>query len=243
MPFVDFIKELFGYVKGFEWWQGLIILFVLMVTFFIGKYWRNVFDLVGIKFYGEKSDTLQYRMFWGLTNDAINIRMKDEIRRSFKENGFHELGGNQFSQYVKNQSKNLIGILKNHIINLYPPNTKKIIVSMDEILEYIDIKESSFEDFFFEIYTEAKKCKRQDEEAIQEIDKKFEEEINNFALEKSHSDCGSCVTVMFGKKLIAENKKAKYKTLKTQMNFAERKLGELHSSLIAFFSEKINHNK
>lgn len=248
---MEFLNQyFFQYLTGMPWWQGLIILFVVLVTIFIGKYWRNIFtiflyplSLIGIIFSrGEKTKTLQYRMFWGLTNDAINIRIKDELRRSFKENGFHELEGNDFSIYVKNQSKNLISILRNHIINLYPPNNKgkDIKISMEEILEEIDKRERDFDDLFEEIYNESKKFIIQYNESMEDIDKKFEEEITEFSKNKTFSDCGSCVTIMFGKKLIADNKKSKFKTLKSQMNFAERKLTELHSSLINFYSEKIN---
>jgi hypothetical protein len=240
MP-VDFFKEFFKYMSMLEWWQSFLILIVIIVPMIIGKFWGNIIRKIFELLNGEKSETLQYRMFWGLINDAVNILIKDEIRRSFKENGFHEIGGNEFSQYVKNQSKNLIGILKNHIINLYPPNSKEMKVSMDDILNYIEKKESEFEDFFFEIYIEAKKFKNQDIDHLEQIDKKFEDEINYFIQQKNHNgDCGSCLTVMFGKKLIAENKKSNIKTLKSQMTFAERKLTELHSCLISFYSEKIN---
>jgi len=90
---------------------------------------------------------------------------------------------------------------------------------------------------------EAKKFKRQDDEEMNEIDKRFEQEITDFAKNKSNVDCGSCITVMFGKKVIVENKKSKFKTLKSQMNFTEQKLTELHSSLISFYSDKINDKK
>lgn len=237
----EFFKGLFAYItnNNLEWWQGLIIMVVVMITYFIGKFWKNVFSWIGSKFIIEKNETLQYRMFWGLINDAVNIRMKDEIRRSFKENGFHELGGNEFSSYVKNQSKNLVSIIKNHIINLYPIG-QSLSVSMESILDEIDKKDSVFEDIFFEIYTEAKTFKCQDDWSLDEIDKKFEEEILNFIKSRKPDDCVSCFSILFGKREIAENKKSKYKTLKSQMNFAERKLTEIQSILITFYSDKIN---
>lgn len=240
---IDFFKELITYVSAFEWWQGLIILLTMTFLLIVGKFWRNVLAFIGAKLFGEKSETLYYRMFWGLSNDAINIKMKDEIRRSFKENGFCELGETEFMLYVKNQSKNLIAALRNHIINLYPPDNRGMLVSMEEILERIDQDVAKYESFFLEIYMEAKKFKNQDEEEMNEIDKKFEQEINDFTKNKQTADCGSCVTIMFGKRIIAENKKAKFKTLKSQMNFAEQKLTELHSSLISFYSEKMNEKK
>ena len=240
---IEFFIELINYVSAFEWWQGLLILVIMMIVLFVGRFWRNVLAFIGAKLLGEYSETLYYRMFWGLSNDAINIKMKDEIRRSFRENGFCESDEKDFLQYVKNQSKILISALRNHVINLYPSDNREMLVSMEEILEQIDKDESKYESFFLEIYMEAKKFKKQYENEMNEIDKKFEKEITEFAKNKNTNDCGSCVAIMFGKKLIADNKKSKFNTLKSQMNFAEQKLTELHSSLISFYSDKINEKK
>jgi len=239
---VEFIKQLFQYVSQFEWWQGLIILFVVIFTVIIGNFWKTVLTWVGERIVGERFETLQYRMFWGLSNDAVNVRMKDEIRRSFKENGFCEFSDSDFSQYVKNQSRNLLGVLKNHIINLYPSSNRSLKVSMEDILDQIDENERDFISIFFDIYMEAKKCKKYEKEKCEEIDQKFTKEIENFIINKNeHMDCVNCLTILFGKREIAENKKKQIKTLKNQMNFAERKLSEIHSKLITFFSEKINN--
>jgi hypothetical protein len=235
----EFFKGFWGFIGALAWWQGLIVLVVVMITFFIGKYWKNI-----SKMFGSSSDTLQYRMFWGLISDAFNIKVKDEIRRSFKENGFHDSSGNDFSIYVKNQSNVLVSILKDHIMNLYPPNSSKMVVNLDEILDYIDKNESVMEDRFFEIYIEAKKLKKYEVDTIATIDKKFEEEIGRFIKKKTPDDCKNCLIILFGKREIAENKKNKIKTLKSQMNFTEQKLTEIMSDFLTFFSEKIsNKNK
>lgn len=239
----DFFKGFWGYMSILPWWQSLIVIFIVIFTIVVGKFWRDVITWIGDRIVGDKL-TLQYRMFWGLTNDAINIQLKDEIRRSFKENGFDELSGSEFSQYVKNQSKLIISKLRNHIINLYPPNKKGISISMEEILDYIDKRESTIEDVVFEIYIESKKIKKQDVESTKKIDEKFEKEIDTFIKKKNETmDCKNCLVVLFGKREIAENKISKIKTLKAQMNFAEQKLSEIHSDFLSFFSEKLSEKK
>lgn len=132
-----FNQYFFQYLNGMSWWQGLIVIFIVIFAFAVGKFWRNVITWIGERITGNTklTTTLQYRMFWGLSNDALNIQMKDEIRRSIKENGFYELNGNDFSQYVKNQTKVLISIFRKHIINLYPPDENRIIISMANVLQ------------------------------------------------------------------------------------------------------------
>jgi len=241
---VDFFKGFWEYVSNLPWWQGTTVICLVVFIFVVGKFWTKVITWIGEIFTTSLPETVQYRMFWGLSNDALNIQMKDEIRRSFKENGFDEMSGNEFSQYVKNQSKILMSLLKNHFINLYPPNDKKITVPMEKVLEFIDKKESVIEDIIFEMYIEAKRVKKQDNQTLQEIDTKFIEEIQNFIKKKSsNDDCKSCFVILFGKREIAENKKTKIKSLKAQMNFAEQKLSEIHSSFLSFYSENLNKEK
>jgi len=238
----DFIKGFFEFLKtaNYDWWQVTILIAVVLFIILVGKFWRNVLCWIGDRLSGSKSETLQYRMFWGLTNDSINIKMKDEIRRSFRENGFCELSGNDFAQYAKNQNKILFAILKNHFINLYPPEDKRMKVKMEDVLEYLDKRGSHIEDIIFEMYIEAKRIKNQDQSDLNEIDKRFEKEIDDFTKRKVSSDCKSCFVILFGKREIAENKKSMLKPLKSQMNFAEQKLSEIHSDLLSFYSESLN---
>lgn len=223
----------------YEWWQGLIYVVVCMITFFIGKYWRNIFIWIGKKFVSDYPPTLQYRMFWGLINDAINIRAKDEIRRCFSENGFHNTTGQEFSLYVKNESNVIIDMIKDHIINLYPPTNTRMSVSMQEVLNFLKTEQHAIEDTIFEIFVEAKRLKKYEIEKFIEIEEKFVNEINMF-VDKNTSDCKNCLIILFGKREIAENKKDRIKTLKAQMNFAEQKLSDIQSEFLAYYSEKIN---
>jgi len=237
----EFFKGLWVWIETLPWWQGALIICLIVFTYVVGKFWTKVITWIGERL-TPRDITTQYRMFWGLSNDALNINLKDEIRRSFKENGFEEMNDNDFSQYTKNQSKILISTLKNHFINLYP-NSKTLKVSMEDVLFYINSQESKIEDIVFEIYIEAKRIKKKDIETFQEIDKRFTEEIESFVKKNKTDDCKNCFIILFGKREIAENKKAKIKSLKAQMNFAEQKLSELHSKFLTFFSEKLNQEK
>jgi hypothetical protein len=247
----SYFKGFWDYLSNFPWWQGLIILICFIITLSIGKFWRNVISYPGsvlnkiLYWIGQKlsppiNDTLQYRMFWGLIRDVLNIVIKDEIRRSFKENGFHELSGLEFSLYVKDKSKNFQSMLKQQIINLYPSSKVKMIVSMEEIIKFVNTRNSDYEDIFFEIYTEAKRIKKNADEEFQKIDKEFIDDINLFVQNSRGSlNCMNCLMMLFGKREIYENKKEKVKVIKNQMNFVEQKIIEIQSDLINFYSSKV----
>ncbi len=121
------------------------------------------------------SEVEQYRMFYGLLKDALNIELKDEIRRAFKENGFYEISGAEFAAYVKEKVQTLISMLKQYMVNMYPNPSDTLIVSLDAVLKCIKDMESKFEDKVFEMFIEAKKIQK---EAYEKINK-FDDEINN----------------------------------------------------------------
>jgi len=148
-------------------------------TMFLDFYNSKIFNSVA----DNKTQTTQYRMFWGLIRDALYIRMKDEIRRSFKENGFYHKSGSEFQIYVREQHKNIFGILKQHVINLYPSNIEDLVVNMNEIVKFIVSKKDRLEDIAFEIYTSAKEIKKKIEEDIKELEYKYLEKKIQFNLE------------------------------------------------------------
>lgn len=136
-----------------------------------------------------EGEVLNYRMFWGLVRDALFFRMRDEMRRSFKENGFYNMSGQLFSIFVKEKSRVLHTILRNHIINLYPNN--QCLISMEKVLTFINgVFERDFEDMIFSVYEESKRIKRQCMQNILDIKNriemdtlKFQQEIDEFIKE------------------------------------------------------------
>jgi len=239
MNIVEFLKGFWSYAETLEWWQSLIILFVMTVTFLLGSFWKKIFTWIGERF-SPKRKQVEYKMFWGLLRDTLHIMIKDELRRSFKENGFYELSGAEFSTYVKDKSKTIISLLKQQIINLYPSAESKTFVSMDDVISYITSKEHEIEDIVFEMFTEGKKCWKHGLSETEKIDDEFVKDIEEFVAEKTDRTCGDCIKILFSKREIAEYKKSKVKVLKDQMNFAEQKLTEIQSWLINFYNDLLN---
>lgn len=119
----------------------------------------------------------QYRLYQGVFGMAM-MSVKDEIRRSFKENGFETLSGVEFSSYVKNKVGTLISIAHDHIQNMYP--YEGMIVSSNDRQGLIDENLSKIEDICFDIYVKAKEIKITSRRKIEKLDKEFAEELDEF---------------------------------------------------------------
>jgi hypothetical protein len=101
-------------------------------------------------------ETIQYKLYLGLINDALFL-VKDELRRALKENGFHEKSGLEFSAYVKDKVKHIVYLIEQHMRNLYP--MMGMIVSLEKELENINKNIYKIEDILFELFSDAKSIK------------------------------------------------------------------------------------
>ena len=119
----------------------------------------------------------QYKLYQGLLSSAL-MSVKDEIRRSFKENGFEKMGGSEFSTYVKNKATNLTSIGKDFMINMYPYDG--MIISLDSRLDKLDAMYPKLEDSCFETYVKAKEVINEANEKIEALSVEFATEIDEF---------------------------------------------------------------
>lgn len=123
------------------------------------------------------SESVQNKLFYGLLRDAL-INVKDELRRSFKENGFFEHSGTEFSIYVKDKVKVVTNRLSQYMRNLYP--TSKMTVETTELVDNIDHAAPKIEDIMFEIFTKAKEVKLDAEQLEKQLRTEFSEWIDKF---------------------------------------------------------------
>lgn len=154
-----------------------------MNSLFINNYSEIMNNLRNDSF-DFSDEVIQQKLYWGILFESLEKLIKDELRRSFKENGFYDISGAEFSQYVKNQSKRLIELLKQQIRNTYPPSGLGMLVSQQDLLNDIDTKEPKIEDIAFEIYIEAKRLKSVAGQEISKIEEDFEEELKTFEKEE-----------------------------------------------------------
>jgi len=123
----------------------------------------------------------QYRLYQGGLSSALQL-VKDEIRRSFKENGFEQLGGTEFSSYVKDKAQVLYAIGRNHLGDQYP--YEGMIIPWDERADYVQTTYiHKIEDMCFETFQRAKDVKKNADRQIIIINDDFAREINEFSRE------------------------------------------------------------
>ena len=76
----------------------------------------------------------QHLLYSELVINAFR-RVSHEMRRMFKENGFHDLTGNEWEDYKKTKFENLEIINRNYIYEKYPDS---MIIPLQDRLNYID---------------------------------------------------------------------------------------------------------
>lgn len=119
----------------------------------------------------------QYRLYQGLLASTM-MAIKDEFRRSFKENGFEEMSGQEFTHYVKSKLGIIVSLGRDHLFNLYP--YEGMIVSAEQRMAWLETYMSKLEDVCFEIFVKAKEIKIEAEKKVQLLDKEFSKEIDEF---------------------------------------------------------------
>lgn len=119
----------------------------------------------------------QYRLYQGILSSAF-MAIKDEIRRSFKENGFEHLSGAEFSTFVRAKLGALIAIGKSHINDLYP--YEGMLVTVDNRMKNLDAMTSKLEDVCFDLFIKAKDIKTDAKKKVESLEKDFSKEIDEF---------------------------------------------------------------
>lgn len=119
----------------------------------------------------------QYRLYCSTLQCALEV-VKDEIRRSLKENGFYELSGTDFSNYVKDKAQALVSLGKNYIVNQYP--YEGMIVSIEDRLSKLDNYIPKIEDMCFNVFQNAKDILRNSKALLSKADSDFAREIDEF---------------------------------------------------------------
>lgn len=132
-----------------------------------------------IEDFNSNREIIQNKLFWFVIFEGLEKFIKNEIRRSFKENGFHELSEDGFKIYLQNRFKILVSIINQQIINSYPKNVG-MVVSQEEILNQINDLNNNINNIIIEIYSEAKKIKQNSDLEIKEIEDQFFKEMKEF---------------------------------------------------------------
>lgn len=122
-------------------------------------------------------ESIQYKLIYGLLKDAL-IQVKDEIRRSFKDNGFYYVTNPEFSYYVKDRIKVITSMLTQYLRNIYPDGKK--LLEIEKINFSIERDSAFFAAIINDVYNFARETKIEAEKRIDNIGDSFGEWIDNF---------------------------------------------------------------
>lgn len=122
-------------------------------------------------------DAVQYKLIYGLLKDALH-KIKDEIRRSFKDNGFWDMEVSEFSSYLKDRTQVLYSMFIHYIRNMYPD--KEGLLSSNEIINIIESKNNFLANLINDMYMFSRDVKIQTDKEIKQVQQDFSEWIDKF---------------------------------------------------------------
>jgi len=136
-----------------------------------------------IRIYGEEESEERRVVQSALYCEAIKnamLSVKDELRRSFRENGFYKFSEIEFSHYVKEKTRVLI-IMVRFYLNQYYVDENFTIVHLKDRFERIDKDYlQKFENWAFDIFTNAKDLISENNKAKKQLSEDLKSEIDDF---------------------------------------------------------------
>ncbi len=124
-------------------------------------------------------ENIEYILFKEAVSNAIDL-VKKEIRRSFKENGFCDMSGKEFSVYIRDETNVISDMFTRYLMDAYPNHG--MIVSLQDVLSTLDI--NKLEGNVLDIYTNAKQLKINCIASIKKEKEEFENDIDTFIGDK-----------------------------------------------------------
>jgi len=121
--------------------------------------------------------TFQHKAVYGLMKDAL-VSVKDEIRRSFKDNGFYDTSDIELNSYVKGQISFIMNLIYQYIQNINPDNRN--IFDFDLVRDILRDNTSEVSSFISEIYENAKNVKLEIDNKIDNVKDEFGTWVDNF---------------------------------------------------------------
>lgn len=122
-------------------------------------------------------EVIQYKLIYGLFREAM-LNIKDEMRRSFKDNGFYEMGSSDFMSFVKDRTAIIHSILDQYVRNMFPDHSG--IIGSQDIIYIFEAEKEFLSAVFKDIYFYAKSVKTETEDRVKNIKKDFKQWIDEF---------------------------------------------------------------
>ena len=115
-------------------------------------------------------ENIQHKLIYGLFKDAL-VGVKDEIRRSFKDNGFHDMSSSDFTAYTKDRVSVVTSMLNQYVRNMFPNKTN--LLSQNQLIDIIKNGNNSLSIIFNDVYTHARETRIESENKIDRLQQEF----------------------------------------------------------------------
>lgn len=118
----------------------------------------------------------EFTLYIESLKNALND-VKDEIRRSFKENGFYNMSDIEFNKYIEDRVRMLLCTARNYLIYHYPH--EDMIVSLSDRFSYFNKYHfSEFKDIVRNIYINAKKVRHNKKKKVKALHDEFSNKVD-----------------------------------------------------------------
>ena len=122
-----------------------------------------------------KLTPFQHKIVHGIMRDSFQS-IKDELRRSFKDNGFYDLNGVELNSFIKDQSSSIINMMYQYVQNI----DSDTVIDFDKIRNVIKLNHLELSSIISEMYENAKNAKNEIERRIDSVKEEFGKWVDNF---------------------------------------------------------------
>ena len=148
------------------------------VIWFLSQSFSDDIRVLGEGVEHEKKATQSSLYCEALKNGLLSV--KDELRRSFKENGFGQFSESEFGHYVKDKSKTMLTMVRSYL-NQHYVDGEGTIVHLKERFERMDESHlQKFDNWAFEVFTNAKDLNEEFTKKKSELTERLKSEIDDF---------------------------------------------------------------
>jgi len=158
------------------------------VIFFLSQSFSEDIELLGSDSTNSQRITETALYCEAMKNSLLAT--KDEIRRSFKENGFGKFSESEYTHYVKEKTSVLITTIRSYLRQHYVETDKTIVKLHDRFKKMDEKYYQKFESWVFEIFGNARDLNKDAYTKKRDLEQKFRNDIDKFVNEGRTSKIG-----------------------------------------------------
>lgn len=135
---------------------------------------------------GKNYRTIEFALYCESLKNAMML-VKNEMRRSFKENGFSKYTEMELSYYVNTKTSGIITIIKTYLDKYYLDNDRSTIRLKATFRKIDELYRKKINDWVFEIFKNSKDLYLYTDNRNKEINEELKSEIDKFVIKSSKS--------------------------------------------------------